>query len=236
MTIYRYQKQEQYDSNLIKRIEERLDITDYMKTFVRNYNKKYGVKLKTGYLGGAEYLKGLLNASQDKVVPYLEKLEGLFYWNTQKVDFVPSNLQRGYIFYFICTYCDRKVKYLFRHKTYEQPACRICCDIGYAPTQSRRQTRNLSRLIHKKYLHSEDKYMLAKYAGITKEDLPTETEDKNSTRIANELPEETNSSEPSEPRQYEKKMSLDRTAQPPKQAMAQIIYKKMPINLECMEI
>jgi hypothetical protein len=179
MTTYRYQNRDQFERDFDKDFMsevERLDITDYVQTFVRNYNKQRGIKLQTEYLSGVQYLKGLLNASQDKVVPYLEKIDGFFYWNTQKVDFVPSNLLKGYLFYFICIYCDRRVKYLYRHKTYEQPSCRTCCKLGYPPSQSRRQTRNLSRLIHKPYLHNEDKYLLAKWAGIKKEDLQANLE------------------------------------------------------------
>lgn len=222
MTIYRYPNQDQWDFTAEP---DRINITDYVHTFVRAYNKKYGVKLKTGYLGGAEYLKRLLNASQDKVAPYLEKLEGLFYWNSQRVDFVPSNLgeNKGYLFYFICAYCDSRVKLLFRRKIGEQPACRTCRDIGYKPTQSRRQVRRLSRLIHKKYLHSEDKQALIKYAGITKEDIPTDLEtENNGTETATETPIAW---------QDKKEMPLNKPAEPPKRAMAQIIYRKTPINL-----
>ena len=199
---------------------DRINITDYVHTFVRAYNKKYGVKLKTGYLGGAEYLKGLLNASQDKVVPYLEKLEGLFYWNSQKVDFMPSNLgeNKGYLFYFICAYCDSRVKLLFRRKICEQPACRTCCDIGYKPTQSRRQVRRLSRLIHKKYLHSEDKQALIKYAGITKEDILEDLGSETGTETGTELPKAW---------QDKKEMSLNKPVQPPK-PLAQIIKRNIP--------
>ena len=174
MTTYRYQNRDQFERDFNKDFMskvERLDITDYVQTFVRNYNKQHGIKLQTGYLNGAEYLKGLLNVSQDKVVPYLEKLDGFFYWNTQKVDFVSSNLHKGHLFYFICAYCDRRVKYLYRYRTYDQPSCRTCCKIGYAPTQSRRQVRNLSRLIRKPYLSREEKHWIIKRAGITKEDI-----------------------------------------------------------------
>jgi len=217
MTTYRYPNQDQEDFTAEP---DRIDITDYVHTFVRAYNKKYGVKLKTGYLGGAEYLKGLLNASQDKVVPYLEKLEGLFYWNSQRVDFVPSNLgeNKGYLFYFICAYCDNRVKLLFRRKIYEQPACSTCCGIGYKPTQARRQTRKLSRLIHQQYLHSEDKQALIKYAGITREDIPEDLElgkENNGTGTATEQPKAW---------QDKKEIPLNKPVQPPK-PFAQIIYR-----------
>ncbi len=170
MTTYRRRIEEQADRDFMERVE-RLDITDYVQTFLLAFRKKNGIAIKMNYQGGAEYLKSLLNAPENKICPTLESLNGFFYWNTQKVNFVPSNLRRGYLFYFVCVYCDRRVKYLYRYRMYEQPACRMCCKLGYVPTQSKRLTRNLSRLIHKPYLHSEDKYQLAKWAGITSEDL-----------------------------------------------------------------
>ncbi len=177
MTTYRYQNRDQFERDFDKDFmnkAERIDITDYVQSFLLGFRKKHGRILKMSLIDHADYLKTLLNSSQNRICPYLEKFNGFFYWNSQKVDFIPSNLHKGYLFYFICAYCDRRVKYLYKYRTYNEPSCRTCCKLGYAPSQSRRQTRNLSRLIHKPYLHSEDKYLLAKWAGITREDIPTE--------------------------------------------------------------
>ena len=154
---------------------ERVDITDYVQTFLIGFRKKHGNILKMNSVGEAGYLKQLLNSPQGKVCSPFENLNGFFYWNTQKVDFVPSNLggSKGFLFYFICSYCGSRAKYLYRHRTYDEPSCRACCKLGYVP-QSRRQTRYLSRLIRKPYLSGEAKWALIKYAGITKEDLPQE--------------------------------------------------------------
>ena len=73
MTTYRYKTIEQADKDFIERVE-RINITDYVKTFVLSYNKKHNIKLKTNYSTGVEYLKTLLNSSQERVCPYLEQL------------------------------------------------------------------------------------------------------------------------------------------------------------------
>jgi hypothetical protein len=68
--------------------------------------------------------------------------DGSRYWNEQKVDYTPSNLGsgRGYLFYFICNGCRRRVKYLYDYNFCHPPLCRTCCRIGYkAPT---RRTKN----------------------------------------------------------------------------------------------
>ena len=160
------------DTDFIERME-RINITDYVQTFLMGLKKKYGTVLKISYLDGAEHFKKILNAPENKVCSPLESLNGFYYWNGQKVDILPSNLgyKKGYIFYFICTSCDQRVKYIFKYKTYDLPMCRTCCGLKYVP-QSRRQTRNLSRLIRKSYLSSEAKWAIIKYAGITREDIP----------------------------------------------------------------
>lgn len=48
MTTYRYKNTEQADKDFMDRVE-RIDITDYVQTFVLSYNKKHNIKLKTNY-------------------------------------------------------------------------------------------------------------------------------------------------------------------------------------------
>lgn len=166
MTMYRHQ-----DKDFMERAE-RLDITDYVQTFMLNFKQKKGVLLKINYFDGADYLKQLLNSPENKICSPLESINEFFYWSPQKVDFIPSNLgkNKGYVFYFICIYCETRVKYLYKYRTYESPMCRTCCKLGYVPPS--RRARNISRLIRKPYLSSEAKYLIVKYAGITKKDVP----------------------------------------------------------------
>jgi hypothetical protein len=230
MTTYTHKK-----TAILERIVP-INITDYIRQGIFELKRK-GLCFNFSHPLEAERLKQLLNDPRNTTFKSTrDPADGLYFWHEQNVTFVRSNLghDKGAIFYFLCNSCHRRVKFLYEYSSCYPPLCRKCCRLGYKyPT---RKSQDLSRILRKPYLSSEDKHWIIKRAGITKEDIPTEIEDKNSTRIANELSEETNPSEPSEPRQYEKKMSLDRTAQSSKQAMAQIIYKKMPINLEYMEI
>jgi len=230
MTTYTHKK-----TSILERIVP-INITDYIRQGIFELKRK-GFCFNFSHPLEANRLKELLNDSKNTTFKSgRDPMDGLNYWYEQKVVFVRSNLghDRGVLFYFLCNSCHKRVKYLYEYNSLYPPLCRKCCMLGYKyPTK---KARDLSRVLRKPYFSSEDKHWIIKRAGITREDIPTEIEDKNSTRIANELSEETNPSEPSEPRQYDKKMSLDRTAQPPKQAMVQIIYKKMPINFEYMEI
>lgn len=50
-------------------------------------------------------------------------------------DFVPSNFGegRGYIFYFICPGCERRVKYLYMPRGTTVYRCRNCYNLRYPP-------------------------------------------------------------------------------------------------------
>ena len=94
-----------------------------------------------------------------------------FYWGTQRVDMVPSNLgqRKGYIFYFRCNGCGRRAKHLYVFSMLKSPLCRVCCRISYK--QPNRKQRTLSKLLNMPYLSTEAKYAIIKCAGITKEDF-----------------------------------------------------------------
>lgn len=129
MTTYRHN-----DREFIDRVE-RIDITDYVQNFLNAFRRKYGKPLQNKYSTGAEYLRNLLNTPENRVCGQLEQSGGFFYWNSQKVDFIPSNLgeNKGFLFYFLCSYCNRRTKYLYRYRTYDEPSCRNCCKLGYVP-------------------------------------------------------------------------------------------------------
>lgn len=133
----------------------RIEINDYLVHFLREVSlgERQNVEIKT--LWQAQRIKGLMDIAK----------------NTQKFDFVPSNLGngKGFIFYFLCNGCGRRARYLYFRNTISEPLCRICCRLSYK--RPSRKTRALSRILHKPYLSSEDKYIIMERAGVTKEDL-----------------------------------------------------------------
>ena len=124
------------------------------------------------HFGQVEYLKKTLNES--KYIPdkqFKDFASDICYWEKQQVDFQPANLG-GYIFYFICNNCKRRVKYLFEYDSTHSPLCRKCCGLEYERPQNK--SRQIIRLLHKwhdPFYSSDVRYLIAKYAGITKEDL-----------------------------------------------------------------
>lgn len=151
---------------------ERINISDYIREFLVHIRKKEGRVINANHLGSAMHMKELLNDPRYTAFKSVKDVDnGFSYWSEQKVDYVPSNLGRGkgYLFYFICNGCNRRVKYLYEYNLCYSPLCRTCCRLKYkAPT---RKARELSRLIRKPYLSGEAKYMLIKRAGLTVQDV-----------------------------------------------------------------
>ncbi len=148
----------------------RFTIGDYVRNFKINIREKEGRILNTNHEGEVSYMKGLLNNPRYTTFKSIAVFnDGIPYWNEQKVDYVPSNLRRGFIFYFICNGCERRAKHLYEYSTLESPLCRVCCRLKYeAPTY---KARTFSRMLRKTYFSSEDKYLIIRRAGITLEDL-----------------------------------------------------------------
>ncbi len=157
---------------------ENINITDYIRTFLFELTQKENWKerkLQIRTLADAMRITGLLDCSQNTTFKSIADLRsGYPYWHEQKVDFIPSNLGKGkgFLFYFVCNNCERRVKYLYRQTFLLSPICRACCRLTYR--QPNRARRSVSRLLNRDYLSSEAKYILIrtlKEKGITKEDI-----------------------------------------------------------------
>ena len=58
--------------------------------------------------------------------------------NWQTWAFVPSNLERGYLFYFVCDGCRERVKHLYNPDGQFRYLCRTCHGVSY-PTKHQRE-------------------------------------------------------------------------------------------------
>lgn len=121
------------NKQILSRID-RLDITDYVRIFLSELSKleRQPVRINTDF--DALRVKGLLSTPSKTRFKSLTDLKtGFHYWDEQEVDYVPSNLSRtgGFLFYFICNGCRKRVKYLYEYDTLSSPLCRSCCRIRY---------------------------------------------------------------------------------------------------------
>lgn len=127
MCIYQHKNKE-----IMNRLE-RIDIGDYIRRFFRDQKNKWWTSSSITSFKEAKNLKEFLNDPKNTTFKSMRDLDGLYYWDDQDVDFVPSNLGegKGYIFYFICIGCDRRVKYLYEYNMCRAPLCRTCCRLSY---------------------------------------------------------------------------------------------------------
>jgi hypothetical protein len=215
MTTYTHKK-----TAILERIVP-ININDYIRQGIFELKRK-GYCFNLGHPLEAERLKELLNDSKNTTFKSVrDPADGFCYWHEQKVSFIRSNLgnSKGAIFYFICNGCNQRVKFLYEYNYCYSPLCRECCHLGYK--YPNRKARDLSRILRKPYLHSEDKHWIIKRAGITKEDIPEDLErENNGTEIATEQPKAW---------QDKKEMPLNKPVQPPK-PLAQIIKRKPSTN------
>jgi hypothetical protein len=133
------QYKHQNEETLIRISTSRINISDYIRNCLAHIFPCADQPVMIKYREQAEEIKVLAN------IPYNTRFKSMRdlqtsqpYWNKQLVDFVPSNLGKGYLFYFICNGCKRRVKYLYEWTTLDTPLCRTCCRIGYKRNQKRR--------------------------------------------------------------------------------------------------
>ena len=157
--------------NRTQEINRRIDITNYFRNALSEIEEK-GYRFDFRHPLDVKRLKELMDDKHNTSFKSTKDSQsGFYYWDEQKVNFVPSNLggEKGFIFYFICNGCCRRVKYLYEYSSCESPVCRICCGLKYeTPT---RKARTISRLIRKPYLSNEDRHTLIKKAGLTMQDF-----------------------------------------------------------------
>jgi len=132
-----------------------------------------GQRFRTSHPEEVRYMKELLNNPEyTRFKSTRDIITHLPIWDRQRVDYIPSNLGKGFIFYFVCNGCGQRVKYLYEYSTIKPPLCRVCCGLGYeAPPKKGRELIRLLQKGHYPEYPSEVRWMIAKRAGIRKEDL-----------------------------------------------------------------
>jgi hypothetical protein len=131
----------------IKKIDnwERVSPSGYLPSFFNEISYIEQHKVVVNNLCEAQRIKGLLGAGGLSNFKSIKNLHYGFDWYGQEVDFVPSNLGRGFIWYFLCNKCQRRAKFLYYRQFYgysNEPLCRLCYGLKYA--QQNRKGRQFS--------------------------------------------------------------------------------------------
>jgi hypothetical protein len=68
--------------------------------------------------------------------------------NKVKMTYTKSNLGKGFIFWFICNLCGRRVRYLYFPPNSQVLACRRCHRLAYENQNESKRIRKLNRLFN----------------------------------------------------------------------------------------
>jgi len=106
-----------------------------IKTFIRRaleeaYERCYIRKpYKITNKAEAERIKELINnpVNRFRTAEMIQERDD--YW--QEVDYRPSNLRRGFVFFFICNGCECPVRHLYRASNRMRYRCRECLNLSY---------------------------------------------------------------------------------------------------------
>ena len=110
------------------------DITDYVRDILSKSSQHSSRYFKNHSVQEADQVKSFLNNPKNTQSKSMrDSLTGIPYWNEQVVDYVESNLSKGFIWYFICNHCGQRVKYLYKYGKTKTPLCRLCLGIEYKP-------------------------------------------------------------------------------------------------------
>lgn len=125
---------EEREDTIRRQIIDRIDIRDYLKTFMREQSKRDGriIVIKDGF--DAMRINQLMNKPENTTFKSAISIGGgVPYWHFQKVTCLRSNLglEKGYVFYFICYSCEKRAKYLYFESYLETPVCRKCSGLPY---------------------------------------------------------------------------------------------------------
>lgn len=154
------------------------NIRNYLHIFLRELaeiENRLGKKLRITDEFDAERIREMMNIPKNTVFKSFADIRtGIPYWEEQKVTYVSSNLGRkkGFIFFFICNGCEKRVRRLYYRELTDSPVCHVCCRLRYK--RPNRTRRNVSRLLNREYLPSEAKYVILrelKKKGVTSEDI-----------------------------------------------------------------
>jgi len=129
-TQYNEYHPSRYGSNKVAHCES-IESTSVIRAFTREYNDRFQGQwlqgCKVGHKQEAEWILSIINEYQPARYMSLLDIET---GEKQQFTYIASNL-RGYIFYFLCNGCDKKVKYLYRPERRWRFLCRSCHKLSY---------------------------------------------------------------------------------------------------------
>ena len=123
--------------------------------FVRNFyfevkQKASDDKKRLLDLNREEFVKKLIRMIEEgSTVNLKQEVDGKVEFTDQnqvKMTYTKSNLGKGFVFWFVCQVCGRRVRYLYIPPNSQVSACRICHRLTYHQQNESKRFRGLDKL------------------------------------------------------------------------------------------
>ena len=127
----------------------KIDISNYVRDFLLELSKSKHQRIKINTELDVSQIKALMNDPRNtKFKSTNDFRDGEPLWKYQEVEYIPSNLGRdkGFLFYFVCTSCGLRAKYLFFYNSLKPPICRFCCRLPYRQATYQERKSRIPRL------------------------------------------------------------------------------------------
>jgi len=102
-------------------------------------------------LNNEEFVKDLIEMIESgSTINLKQELNGKIEFTEQnqvRITYTKSNLGRGYVFWFICGVCGRKVRYLYIPPNSQVSACRRCHRLAYGNQNNDKRLRTFDGLL-----------------------------------------------------------------------------------------
>lgn len=132
---------------------QRISATVFVRNFYLELIRKVpaGKRDKHG-LTKEEFVKDLIKkVESESTINLKQEVNGKIEFTEQnkvKMTYTRSNLGKGFIFWFICEVCGRKVRYLYIPPNSQVSACRACHRLAYDCQNDNKRSRGLNRLLN----------------------------------------------------------------------------------------
>lgn len=124
--------------------------------FVRNHYldlKQYGTaeEKKNINLNDENFVKGLIRKIEGKsYINLKQEIKGKMEFSEENkvlLTYTKSNLGKGFVFWFICGVCGRRVRYLYIPPNSPVMACRKCHKLAYSQQNDNKRFRSFNRFL-----------------------------------------------------------------------------------------
>lgn len=140
-----------FDKRPLTGNSQRISASVFVRNFYLELKKKTSGDKKALFdPGKEEFVRDLIEMiEKGSTINLKQEMNGKIEFTDQnqvRMTYTKSNLGRGFVFWFICGVCGRKVRYLYIPPNSQISACRTCHRLAYGEQNDSKSVRSLNRI------------------------------------------------------------------------------------------